>query len=421
MISTRLAAPSSGADSSYRIRLVGLTLISYLGLVLWPEFMAAMGIGHAGVWFLDINTLLASNDAIVHGLDPYKPNPLDYVRDSHAYSDWWLQLHHFNLGRKDRLWLGALVNGCFFLTFFWQARAGTFRELLVLWLLILSPPMILGFNRANPDLLVYALLVPVVPLFLSDRWSGRTLAFGLITLAIGLKYYPVIACLVVFFTARSRRDLGLLLLIWAVIGGALAINLSDDFGRATGLITATTGFFTYGAAALAANIGHGMTVMVLGVGLAFVAFIIGWTRPVFQAGGPETAERIYFFLGAALLTGCFFITISYIYRLVFALMLMRWLFAVIRNGNTWERGYGWAVILLGLGVFWADGLMVLAVNMNMNLLTGAELTSVTDLLVIVVHTAGWCWTLLLLAGLGTMGRVAWNYWRPGGTFPDIRS
>ncbi len=198
----------SEPDKNYRWRLIALTLVCYLGLVLWPEFMAAMGVGHAGVWFLDINTLLASNDAVVRGLDPYKPNPLDYLRDSHAYSDWWLQLHYLNLGRKDRLWLGALINALFFLAFFWQARARTFCELLVLWLLIWSPALILGFNRANPDLLVYALLVPVVPLYLGERWSGRLLASGLSTLAIGLKYYPAIAGLVIFFhrpvTAGAR-------------------------------------------------------------------------------------------------------------------------------------------------------------------------------------------------------------------------
>jgi len=409
--------PTETEPGNYRWRLVAVTLVCYLGLVLWPEFMAAMGVGHGGVWFLDINTLLASNDAVVRGLDPYQANPLDYLQGSHVYSDWWLQLRHFDLGRKDRLWLGALINVIFFAAFFWQARVRTFHELLVLWLLIWSPALILGFNRAQPDLLIYALLVPVVPLYLGEKWPGRLLACGLITLAIGLKYYPVIACAVIFLTARSRRELALWILIWAVIGVALAVNLYDDLARtpAPGVFSAQPDFCTFGAAALGINLGQETVVMALGLGLAFAAVVTGWLRPVFQTGGSETADRVYFFLGAGLITGCFFMTVSYIYRLVFALMMVRWLFTVVRSEVARERAYAWVVLLLSLVVFWADGLVALAVNMNLDSLPRPQLARVTDALVAVIHAVGWLWTLLLLAGLGTMGRLAWERWRPGGT------
>lgn len=104
-------------------------------------------------------------------------------------------------------------------------------------------------------------------------------------------------------------------------------------------MTASAGFCTYGAAALAANIGHEMTVLMLGLGLAFAAFITGWVRPVFPTDGEGTADRAYFFLGASLITACFFLTISYTYRLVFARLMIRWLFTVTRSGVAWHRLY----------------------------------------------------------------------------------
>ncbi len=58
--------------------------------------------------------------------------------------------------------------------------------------------------------------------------------------------------------------------------------------------------------------------------------------------------------------------------------------------------------------------MALAVNMNLDNLPRPQLGRLTDALVVIIHAAGWGWTLLLLAGLGTMGRLGWNRWRPRG-------
>jgi hypothetical protein len=404
---------SDSATARYTGGFIALTVICYLGILVWPDFMAAMGAGHAGVWFLDINTLLASNDAVTRGLNPYLPNPLDYTRDAHAYSDWWLQLRHLGLGRKDRLWLGAAIDCLFFLAIFRRVRARSFREMLVLWLLVFSPPFILGFNRANPDLLIYALLAPVTALLLSRRWAAQALGYGLVTLAIGLKYYPVIACGIVLFTARSRAELGRLVMAWVLVGLVLAWNLHDDVARSSGLMTATAGFYTFGAAALAANLGHGLLVLTLGLLLALGAFAWGWWRPVFSAESTDDRSRAEFVLGAGLVVACFFLTISYTYRLIFMLMTVPWLWQLTRTQSRRSRGYGWAVLGLSLVLLWWDGAAALLINMNLDVIAGPSLSAVLNGVIIGGHCLGWAWVGLWLAGLGTMGRFIWLRWSVG--------
>lgn len=396
----------------YTGALVGLTAVCYLGLLAWPDFMWTIGAGHAGVWFLDINTLLASNDAVAQGLNPYLPNPLDYTHDPHVYSDWWLQLRHLGLGRKDRLWMGAVIDGLFFLALFWRLRAASFREGLVLWLLIWSPPFILGFNRANPDLLVYALLVPAIAALSCRDWRLRALGCALITLAIGLKYYPVVAVGLVLLAARDRTDLLRLTIIWVVLGLALVWNLYDDVVRSPGLMTAQAGFYTFGAAALAANLGHEWLVYCVGLLLALAVFARGWRRPVFaaeRAGGPDHAA---FVLGAGLLVVCYFLTISYTYRMVFALMALPWLVQLTRGPRPVERRYAWGVLLTSLVLFWSDGLVVLLVNMNIDIIPSAQLGPLRDGMIVAIHVWGWLWALLWLLGLGGAVRFVWQRWQP---------
>lgn len=413
--------PSHENTTRHTRAFIGLTAGCYLGLLVWPDFMAAIGAGHAGVWFLDINTLLASNDAVTRGLNPYLPNPLDYTGDPHVYSDWWLQLRHLGLGRKDRLWLGAVINGLFFIAIFWRLRARSFREMLVLWLMVFSPPLILGFNRANPDLLVYALLAPVVWALSSRRWPVQALGYGLVTLAIGLKYYPVVACGLIVCTARSRGELGRLAAAWVVVGLALALNLHDDVGRSSGLMTAQAGFYTFGAAALAANLGHGGLILGTGTLLALAAFAFGWWSPVFAAGEVDEVDRVEFVLGAGLIVVCFFLTISYTYRLVFTLMTLPWLFQLTRGRSPRSRRYAWMVLGTSGVLLWSDGWSALVINMNLDVLPPRFLGPILNGLITGIHLLGWLCVGLWLIGLGTMTRFIWLRWRLADALHDRRT
>lgn len=398
----------------YRL-FVGLTLAGYAVMALWPTFMTILGVGHGGFWFLDINTLLASNDAVTRGLDPYQPNPLDVLRDVHSYSAWWLQLRHLGLGRDDRVWLGVVINALFFIAVFSRLRPTTFKESILLWLILWSPPLILGFNRANPDWIIYATLVPVSRLLLSPRWSMRTLGMGLVALGIGMKYYPVLAGALLLITATSRRDLARQVALWMLMGAGLAFTLWDDLHRNVTHPAVINQYYTFGAATLPANTRVWPLLYLPGAALALLALFSGWHRPWFEERPGQRREYADFFLGSCLLVACFFLTINYAYRLVFILLMIPWLLVLLRSGVPRERRYSQATLALTLALLWMDGLGVMTEWRLHDHLTGEVLLLLHQKLIIAIHAAAWLWVGVVLAGLGSIARGLQARWLSGAT------
>src|SRR5688500_1933646 len=79
--------------------------------LLHPEYLTDVGVGHyrfvvgpdefREIWFMDTTAILAANDAVTAGLDPYASNPLDLLRRPHVYGPAWLHLRHFGLTREN--------------------------------------------------------------------------------------------------------------------------------------------------------------------------------------------------------------------------------------------------------------------------------------------------------------------------------
>jgi hypothetical protein len=109
---------------------------------------------------------------------------------------------------------------------------------------------------------------------------------------------------------------------------------------------------------------------------------------------------------------CFFVTISYLYRLVFALLTLPWLIELTRGPRREARIYGWLVLGLGLGLFWANGLFSLLIKLSLDLIPAPRLGPLLQGLIVAIHLLGWLWVLLLLTGLGTMARYIWHRWMP---------
>src|ERR1019366_4123041 len=186
----------------------------------YPRLFFAIGVNHYDAWFLDTFALLASNDAVSRGLDPYAPNPLDYFHRPHVYSHWWLHLRDLGLTRADVMWLGLTLVGTFLCAALWRLRPQTLRPLLWDGAVLCSSPVLLALDRGNNDLAIFVLLTPVVPCLLSGRPAWRLAAPFLVTAAAMLKYYPAAAALVLLPAPdarelRSRLVLTLLLLLFA--------------------------------------------------------------------------------------------------------------------------------------------------------------------------------------------------------------
>lgn len=343
----------------------------------FPRIMTLAGIGHDGVWFMDTYAILAALDAVRLGMDPYAYNPLNYFGGPHVYSHWWLWLEPTGWTRADTVWLGPLVVLVALVTIWWITRPRNGREALWMVLVICSAPIALGLNRANVDLLIFALLAWCVPCLLSPHRFGRVVGVGgLVALGMGLKFYPVFAA-PILLAVRPRTDR-----IPALIGAAVLLLgtgwsvVPDVSHYATDRLPA--GLFTFGAPTVFIEAGLSVR-LAPWAGLGFLA-VVGWLclrRPGVRAWIPPPTlrrEYLHFVLGAALLTGSFLVTVNYAYRWIFLIGMVPFLCRLdvadlppfLRHLRAVTRG-------LMLVLVWADAVVALSLNLNTHSATEIEI------------------------------------------------
>ncbi len=328
----------SGSPSPRRLWWLMVMFVAcyYSLFVFFPGLLLFVGVNHFGVWFLDTYAILASNDAISAGIDPYRFNPLDPFGRPHVYTHWWLHLRDLGLTRADNFALGAFSVLLFFVAAIARLRPRAPGELAWYLAIFCAPPLLLAVNRANNDLLVFALLAPVVPCLLSRHRLWRLAAVPLIAFAACLKFYPAVAGLVLLSGADAKtRDVRLQMIFGVMALVLVGVNLSHDLGRLGTLMPQAEGIMTFGAVNLLAASGlAGWSVPVASLVIAGTIVAGFWRSRVFadwKIAAETRGAWLSFMLGAALLTGCFFTGSNYAYRWVFALWLAPLLWQLPRD------------------------------------------------------------------------------------------
>lgn len=353
-------------SSRFRLLLIGVTVAGLLGFTLFPKIAFGLGISDYGRWFLDSYAILASNDAIAAGLDPYHANPLDDLHRPHSYSHWWFLLGKMGLTRADNFVFGGLCVLACLVVAFAGLRPRTMREVAWYATLMLCPPFLMAVNRANNDLVVFAVL-GCGALALSRPTVGRWLTVLMaVAMATGLKFYPAVAAAGLLLVRPIKRfwlglfvaGLGLLL---------ISVNIWSDFGRA--VIPVPSGVYSFGAPLLlndlgwtgrSAQIGTAALLLVLGAIFQRRGLTVGLTE-----NDSPIADRLRFIWAGVLLLVCFTVGISYAYRWIFVIWCAPWLWTVMTSeisSPARRRGAFLASALLLFGV-WSDGLFCIVVNL----------------------------------------------------------
>lgn len=314
--------PETSPWNRYLLVLALVSLAVCIGCWQYPQVMGVAGVGHGGVWFRDTFAVLTAIDVYRQGLDPYGE------ATKHYYSHWWFWLHVTGVKPGDSLWIGFLVSGSGLVAGWWMARPRRAAE--VGWALAVfcSAPMLLGLNRGNVDLLLFALLGGCVPAMLSPvRFWRIAGAAMLLTLGMGLKYYPAFGALVLL-ALRPARERTLAIAVTATLFALTLCSILPDVVRFGGAVD-RAGFYVFGLPSFAEKFGLpsraslvGAVVVLLGAGFWIFrrTSLRTWTVP---AG--LRFEYLNFILGASILTGCFLLTANYAYRWIFGLMLLSFL------------------------------------------------------------------------------------------------
>ncbi len=342
-----------------------LLVLVWSACFFFPIVWTATGIGEADKLFLDLRNILSAGELAQQGLDPFLKNPLDPYNRLHGYTEWWFVTGAVGLTLADTTWVGSLLLGMTLAATLLVLRPATWREGRSLFFVLVSPPLLLAINRANPDLPVFVLLGIALVCFRGETAPRRALGVVLLAAAAVLKYFPL-AAVVLLLDARSRRELigwvGLYLFVLVLAWPSLA----RGWQVATSHQPAPSWLYAFGAPVLFRD--FDLPVPLGWLAAAFMLVTAGLIKSMVrneQTPPAEGAVRDWereFAGGAVMVIGCFLHGSSYIYKLIFALWMLPlfWRETVTGTDARWRR----ATVVLLFAVLWIEGGMATIINLS---------------------------------------------------------
>lgn len=329
------------------------------GLFLWqPALLRWFGIAPYPQ-FIDSMALLAAGEAAQQGFDVYRPNPLDPFARPHSYPSLWLVLGHIGLVRADNEWFAWLTIGCALLAGVLTVRPRTVGETAAAWLGLCGPAMLIAIYRANNDLWIFAICALLVPAILTRVRLGRLAAPVLIAFAGALKYYPLVAG-VLLLAEPVRRDRWLRIGLFGMLLLIVTAGVLEDL-RHFGKTQPTVGRFSSFGAPLTlreAGLDRGTVTavsLVLGAGVVAAGALARGRGSAPPADAWQQREFLFFLLGGSLLVGCFWTSANWAYRWIFVVWLLPWFWRGPKvAGALWRivRGGWWLPMWFVVLVRW---------------------------------------------------------------------
>lgn len=336
MHATRLARPGLGLQP-------GRTAA---GAVVGAYFAVLVALGGYGSWgrlgvpgfgdglaFGDLRNVTTAWECVRRGIAVLPVNPCDPQQRPANYPRLWLVPSFLGLGESSTVALGILVAIAFVVAAIAVVPAAASVKVGLLYgAAVCSPAVMLGVQRGNVDLLLFALVVLAVILS-TRRLRGWIWANALVFLAAALKLFPIFAA--GFLVRRVRRGAPAAATIAVLAGFAIyalatlgtiraidrAVPQSDVLSFGVRRVSEWLGGATRAESSLRAWDG----IVVVAVAAAVV---LCRRRLRVELPGGDGRELDLFWAGACVYVGCYALFRSFDYRLVFALMavpqLTRW-------------------------------------------------------------------------------------------------
>jgi len=361
--------PSSWVSPS-RLVLLGIVALYFLVLLALGGHHAwgRLGVPPSRFTFDDLRSLTSGWECTRRGIDVLPANPCDPRLRPANYPRIWMALSPLGLGQGSTVALGLLVAAIFLVAAFAVLPSGARPyEAVLFGVAVCSPAVMLGVERGNADLLLFALVALAVLLL---RRSARSIASdALILFAAILKLFPIFAAGVLLWRRTRSALIG-----FAAVLIAFAIYALATFGDIRTIYRVTPQSSTYsfgirlfsewltpGVYSLARHVGAGsierLGLRVWDLGLA--ALVVGsmlLARRRLRAHLPHdsdpAAERDLdlFVAGAGVYVCSYSLFRSFDYRLAFLLLtvpqLLRWARA--------RRAPALVALVSLYGVLWLD-------------------------------------------------------------------
>jgi hypothetical protein len=318
----------------------------FWGINLWPRLL---GVPAAPTLFFDTRVITAGLDCRRMGFDPLRYNPCDVNGRPMNYPRVWLLLRWLGVGQSQTDVLAVIFIGLFLASLFLLMGRLTVGEGAIVALALCSPTVMFGVERANVDIVVFALIAAAVLVSRSGRRRGEVAGPLLVLLAAMVKLYPIFA--LASYPVTGRRKATLIALVCIAVFAAYALVFRADI-EAIARATPQGQYNAYGARILPAAIYHrfvpqawsagsivkqGLAIVPLLIGAA-MAWVIGRRRLPRSDVGEGDWSRLAFTMGSLLFLGTFAVGNNFDYRLVLLLLTLPQLFRWIGDPSHDPRG-----------------------------------------------------------------------------------
>lgn len=314
--------------------LVALTTLLCCGqLVGWNATWRTFGVTPLEPRFFDMDVTIDYATCASKGIDPYIPhacNPANF-----NVPPIWLWLGFLGINGSDAPWLavGMTTIALAVIVVLFQGRS--IVDGLIALIAILSPSVLMGIERGNPDLLILALVGAAALVYQEQRLERICGTIALLGLGIILKLFPMFS---VALGARLKRRTLLFVIAISVVSVAYLTAISKYLPLIRSNVP-TTFILSYGYKVLFLGIDHlraeagrrpiGLADTWLPISLSMsvlaIAAAAAWNR--FHHGRiicsvPDTVAGTAFLFGSGIYCGTFLLGTNFIYRLMFLLLCL---------------------------------------------------------------------------------------------------
>ena len=350
--------------------LVALVALACSGYAIgWDPTWRSFDVTPLHPHFFDMHVPLDYAACAARGADPYIPHSCN-VANFNLPPIWlWLGLLGLDGSASDYFAVAIIVCAAALAVALFRGRSS--GQGAIALIAILSPSVMMGVERANPDLLIFALVGAAALLYRDRSIVGSFGAAILISLGFVLKLFPMFS---VALAARFNRRT----FLFAIIIGVLGLIYLVAIFKYVLLIRAnvpTTFILSYGykvpflgwdhlrteAGLKPTGLADGwlpifasLLTLITAVG---AAFLIAWRGPKLSMIADSSAGTAFLF-GSGIYCGTFLLGTNFIYRLMFLLLcvpqLQDWIGEEYQE-NKQARPIARGLLATILAVLWLNG------------------------------------------------------------------
>lgn len=178
--------------------------------------------------FADTRTITHSIECTEMGYDPYITGRCDPWGRRYNYPPIWLELGKLSLGPATTNIAGLFIASFFLFTLLLLNNLRRWPSSMIMVLALLSPPILLGIERGNTDLLIFSLICLLFYFFnQNSRRDFVGISAGAVFLTV-LKVYPVA---IVALLIQIRRDVLIAIFVSLISVAALILLSGDQFAH----------------------------------------------------------------------------------------------------------------------------------------------------------------------------------------------